>query len=194
MKTITVSSLIELWETHGRSRYITDKQDNHSYLGEYDKLFAPLQHMPITILELGHSAGGALRLFDDYFTHPQAKIIGVDLTDNDWHTYYNGRPYETSRVKTILIDIHKIDGAWFEENDIHPDIIIDDSDHDLGTQLWIVNNLLQYVNEGGMLIIEDILDPHIRIKEFNKLEPVFELVDLNGMRYTRDNALIIYRK
>jgi spermidine synthase len=189
-----MATLVELWDTYGRSRYITDKGDGHSYLPIYDELFSKFKHEKCNILEIGHSAGGALRLFDDYFTHPETRIIGIDESDNDWLTMYHGIPYETDRVKTHIQDVHKLTIKWFEDLDFIPDIIIEDSNHQLSTQLFVVQNLLDIINPGGILAIEDVLDPQERRLEFEKTGIPFEVYDLNPIMYTRDNAIIVYRK
>jgi hypothetical protein len=187
-------TLVQLWNKYGRSKYITDKGDNHSYLPVYDQLFTPFKDKKCNIFEIGHSAGGALRLFDDYFTHPGTRIIGIDQSDNDWLTFYEGKQYETNRVKTYIQDVHELNGYWFEEINFIPDIVIDDSNHLLLTQLFIVNNILPIINDGGLLIIEDIIDPQEKKLKFNELGIPYELYDLNPIMYTRDNALIVYRK
>lgn len=189
-----MTTLVDLWNAFGRKKYITDKGDGHSYLPVYDELFSKFKHEKCNILEIGHSAGGALRLFDDYFTHPDTRIIGIDQSDNDWLTMYNGILYETERVKTYLQDVHELTKKWFEDIDFIPDIIIEDSNHQLSTQLFVVKNFLDIINPGGILAIEDVLDPQERKLEFEKLGIPFEIYDLNPIMYTRDNAIIVYRK
>lgn len=191
---MTQHSLVELWNLYGRSRYITDKGDGHSYLPSYDELFLKFKDKKCNILEIGHSAGGALRLFDDYFTHPETRIIGIDQSDNDWLTMYNSIPYSTQRVKTFIKDVHTLDEVWFNELGFVPDIIIEDSNHQLSTQLFVVETLLPLVSEGGLLVIEDVIDPQEQQSYFEKLNIPFELIDLNPIKYTRDNALIVYKK
>jgi len=190
---MTNSTLVQLFETHGRRRYYTDKGDGHSYLPVYDKLFAPYKDKAINLFEVGHSAGGALRLFDDYFRHPDTRIIGIDQSDNDWITMYDRKPYDTERVETFLQDANLLDREWFNRRNFWPDIVIEDSNHQLDTQLYIVKTLLPIMRPGGLLIIEDVLDPVERVKEFEKLGIEFELFDLNHIKYTADNALIVYR-
>lgn len=187
-------SLVELWNKYGRKKYITDKGDGHSYLPVYDQLLKHFKNIKCNILEIGHSAGGALRLFDDYFTHPETKIIGIDESDNDWLTMYGGKPYSTNRVKTYIQDVHKLDENWFNEIGFYPDIIVEDSNHQLSTQLFVVKTLLPIISNGGILAIEDVLDPQERKLEFEKLDIPFELFDLNPIMYTRDNAIIVYKK
>lgn len=186
-------SLVQFWNKYGRPKYITDKGDGHSYLPVYDKLFLPFKDKKCNILEIGHSAGGALRLFDNYFTHPETRIVGIDQSHNDWLTMYEGKAYETDRVKTLLQDVHELDKKWFDDLDFYPDIIIEDSNHLLSTQLFVVHRLLPLLPAGGLLVIEDVLDPQERKLEFEKLGIPFELFDLNPIMPTRDNALIVYR-
>ena len=160
----------------------------------YDALFAPFKDKPVNVFEIGHSAGGALRLLDDYFTHPDTRIVGIDQSDNDWLVFYNNKPYETDRVKTYIQDVHTLDLAWFEKINFIPDIVVEDSNHQLSTQIFVVKNILPIIRPGGLLILEDILFPQERRKSFDELGIPFELVDLNPIKPTNDNALIIYRK
>lgn len=189
-----MKTLIALFSDGGTGKYITDKWGGHSYLPVYDVLFAPFQDKKCNIFEIGHSAGGALRLFDDYFTHPETRIVGIDQSDNDWHIFYHGAAYRTPRVETYLKDANLLNLEWFNNISFIPDIVIEDSNHQLETQLYIVNTLLPIIRPGGMLIIEDILDPQERKHEFEKLGIPFELLDLNSILPTRDNALIVYKK
>jgi hypothetical protein len=188
-----MNTLVELWNQNGRAKYITDKGDGHSYLPVYDQLFTPFKDKKCNVFEIGYSAGGALRLFDDYFTHPETRIVGIDQSHNDWKIFYNEMPYETNRVETYLQDVHLLDSKWFEDLDFIPDIVIEDSNHQLSTQIWVVQNLFSIINPGGLLAIEDVLDPQERILEFNKVGTC-ELFDLNPIMYTRDNAIIVFRK
>jgi hypothetical protein len=191
-------TLVQLWDKYGRAKYITDKGDGHSYLPVYDELFERFKHDRCNLLEIGHSAGGALRLFDDYFTHPRTRIVGIDQSDNDWLIMYSGKPYETDRVETYLYDVHNLTVNWFYELNFLPDIIIEDSNHQLQTQLFVVRELLPLINDNGLLIIEDVLDPQQRFPEFQKVQEATlisaacKLIDLNPIQNTRDNALIVF--
>jgi hypothetical protein len=185
--------LTELWQQHGRNKYYTDKGDGHSYLQTYDTLFESFQHKPVNIFEIGHSAGGSLRLFDDYFTHPDTKIIGIDQSDNDWLTMYKGAPYETNRVKTYLKDVHTLNEDWFRSINFIPDIVIEDSNHQLTTQVWVIRHILPIIRKDGILIVEDVIWEDERKEAIERLAIPFELIDLNHILYTRDNALLIFR-
>jgi hypothetical protein len=46
------------------------------YLNEYHRLFEPLRHLPIRLLELGVHQGMSMKLWESYF--PLATIVGLD--------------------------------------------------------------------------------------------------------------------
>src|SRR5215212_2620700 len=48
-----------------------------SYLQVYEKMFEPLRHRELALLELGILNGGSLRTWADYF--PYGRIAGIDL-------------------------------------------------------------------------------------------------------------------
>lgn len=168
----------ELFAVHGRSKYLTDKGDDHTYFGVYDKIFAPHKEKSIRVLEIGISSGGSLKLFEDYFIN--AQIFGVDKSHCDWS--FDGR------VTTYECDFKDIDYDNY-------DIVIDDCSHYLEDQLWVVENVLPKINDGGMLVIEDVMHPDKVKDKFEAVNSNFEIIDLNHLTPDKnDNALIIYRK
>ena len=72
------------------------------------------------------------------------------------------------------------------------DIVIDDGPHDIDNQLNTLHQYYEKLNDGGMIIIEDIQDPSY-IKTFELLPYNIEIRDLRK-NSTRDNILIIGRK
>lgn len=168
----------ELFAKHGRSKYLTDKGDDHTYFPVYDKIFEEYKDKSINVLEIGIASGGSLKLFEDYFVN--AQITGIDRNPCNW-------PFG-GRVKTFMMDFKD-----FQYDNL--DIVIDDCSHYLDDQLWVVENVLPKINKGGMLVIEDIMSPEYVEHYFREVNPDFELIDLNHQTPDkRDNVLIIYRK
>lgn len=167
----------QLFANGGRSKYLTDKGDSHTYFRIYDEIFAKYKDKEIRVLEIGVSSGGSLKLFEDYFMN--AQIVGIDR---------HACEYSSDRVTTFKGDFKDFDYSDF-------DIVIDDCSHYLVDQLWVVKNVLPKINKGGMLVIEDIMNPKLVVNHFDDMGIEFELIDLNNETpELDDNALIIYRK
>ena len=52
---------------------------NQGYSQHYGPWLAPLRHRPIRVLEIGVRGGTSMRLWNDYFTHPDARIVGMGI-------------------------------------------------------------------------------------------------------------------
>src|SRR5688572_32539639 len=60
----------------------TDKSSRfHSYLHYYHELLSPLRHLPITLLEIGVDGGESIKMWSEFFTHPNSIIYGCDIHD-----------------------------------------------------------------------------------------------------------------
>src|SRR5688572_30526082 len=60
-----------------KTPYKTDKVEN-ALTTEYETVFRHLLERPVSILEVGLYRGDSLRFWDDLFTHPQSRIVGID--------------------------------------------------------------------------------------------------------------------
>lgn len=186
-----MSTLVELFATHGRAKYLTDKGDGHSYFEVYDELFRPFQDRECNFFECGIQSGGDLKLFDDYFS--RARIMGIDIEE----AYIKAAPKNnkySNRVRVIKQDMRKIDVNFFKHYNFIPDIAMDDGTHYLEDQLLFVQIMYPIVKPGGLLIVEDVIDIENREREFEKLGYQFDVINMNNLRPLNDNVLIIYRK
>lgn len=127
----------------------TDKEILHHYVSEfYEEHFLPYRDKNITLLEVGASHGGSLRMWYDYFRN--GKIISVD------------------RQNTLMPDMKKYPDIqiYFEDgysdafiSKVPPlDIVIDDGPHTSSSQIAFVTKYFDLVKPGGLLVIEDIPD------------------------------------
>lgn len=163
--------------------YKTDKARDHSYGPFYDNLFDKFdKEAAINILELGVQGGGSLLAWKDYF--PNANVYGVDISDGRWDEYKSDRVnYRTADLRTMPVD-----------QSIQYDIIIDDSDHFIGTQIFIVKNYLPLLAVGGYLVIEDVQDPAVDVEEIGKVLPAeykLEIADMRKEKGRYDDFMII---
>jgi cephalosporin hydroxylase len=127
----------------------TDKHNltEHSYGDAYAEIFSRFnREAELNILELGVQRGGSLFAWREYF--PNAKIIGVDISDSRLDRYKTDE--SITFIKKDLRD------AIEDLRDIKFDIIIDDSDHFEGTVAWIVKHYFELLKQHGVMVIEDL--------------------------------------
>jgi hypothetical protein len=143
--------LSELAVKHG-----TDKAADHWYTPHYHRRFKTMRGSQITLLEIGvggyddpTTGGESLRMWRDYFTHPETTIVGLDINAKD-PSLAPGCVIEMGdqsdpRVLRRLIDSY----APF-------DIIIDDGSHRMNDiqQSWVI--LWDALADGGWYCIEDL--------------------------------------
>lgn len=120
----------------------TDKGTSHSYIEFYEQQLFRFRDMPIKLLEIGVNRGKSLRLWSQYFTHPDAKIIGLDI-----------KPVSLPipRVTVLMGDAKK-----YDPGDQTFDVIIDDGSHNVLDQFTAFDNLWPKLSLGGLYVIEDV--------------------------------------
>lgn len=174
MKTL-LQIYADLVAEHGK--YCTDKGGTHSYLPIYEAAFAPLRHQPVSLLEAGVRHGSSLVLWNRYFL--QAAVVGLD-TEPDLKV--------DIRPATLLPwDASKVDCLFRVY-----DIIIDDGDHSLESQLRTYANLRRYLKPGGLYFIEDTYGRgawEIR-RELQKELSAVRIYDLRALDRRSDSMLV----
>jgi predicted O-methyltransferase YrrM len=129
----------------------TDKRTIHSYIEflyqPYFDTFGP----PQSLLEIGVFRGASLVLWKLAF--PEAKILGADINMEPTLNPLAMTFYQNRDIELIFGDAY-LDEFWFEIKSQF-ELIIDDGPHTLDSQLEILNRI-QFLNENGTLIIEDI--------------------------------------
>jgi 8-demethyl-8-(2-methoxy-alpha-L-rhamnosyl)tetracenomycin-C 3'-O-methyltransferase len=118
----------------------------HHYTAVYDRMFTPLRDRPITLLELGVNAGASMRMWADYFPHPSAQFVGVDID------------LEAAKVTDPRITLHE--GDQSDTTLVGPvgrqfDIIIDDASHISSKTVESFQAWWPYLRDGGTYIVED---------------------------------------
>jgi hypothetical protein len=134
----------------------TDKAADHWYTPHYDRRFSELRDAPIKLLEIGvggykdpHAGGNSLRMWRDYFTNPDADIIGIDVEKKDLQTPRGIAVIQADATNPG--EMRKLGESWGPF-----DIIIDDGSHvpDDVMQAWVV--LWDYLAMPGWYVIEDL--------------------------------------
>jgi hypothetical protein len=129
--------------------YETDKIGN-GFIPDYERIFAPFREWPVRLLEIGVFRGGSCRLWSDFFSHPETRIIGIDLA----------LPGDTEHVnpKITLKQCDQNDSAalaGIAKSFGDFDIIIDDGAHRFAETLNCYKVLFEHVRLGGYYVIED---------------------------------------
>ena len=134
----------------------TDKNTTHKYGISYNLVFNSQYlklNRPLKVLEIGIS------LFGDGSVGPLSEInyiekyVGIDNKiykgniPNNKIQIYAGPEYDAYKKETVNLLIEK-EGKF--------DIIIDDGPHTWESQKWFFENYYDLLNEGGVLLCEDI--------------------------------------
>lgn len=160
----------------------------HTYGASYDEIFENYdRESNIKILEIGIQKGGSLLAWKDYFSN--GSIYGVDILDGILPEY------RREDFNYIISDIKDI-SVKEKLKDVIFDIIIDDGSHHLSDVLFVVNNYLEKLNTGGVLIVEDCQQPEHWFKEIKKITPSGYEITFKDLRsgVSYDNYLIVITK
>jgi len=160
----------------------------HTYGASYDEIFEQFERdSKVNFLEIGIQKGGSLLAWKEYFNN--ANIYGVDIVDAILDEY------RSPDFKYIISDI-KANEAKDALKDIYFDIIIDDGSHYLSDVLFVVENYLEKLKTGGVLIIEDCQQPEYWLGEIRKITPSGYEITTKDLRLgvSYDNYLIVIKK
>ena len=169
----------------------TDKDTIHSYLETYEDLFKNKKLTSSAVMEIGIYDGGSIKLWYDYF--PNANIYGIDISRYEEKLNYLNN---NNRIKLLLeTDAYNMDIKRFDEKF---DIIVEDGDHILSSQIKTIHNFLPLLKDDGILIIEDIQNiEHIKILYDNTPEEYKKYVrnyDLRQNKNRYDDILFVINK
>lgn len=140
------------------------QRDCNSYTPLYDLLFFSLKHKQINFGEIGIYKNASMKMWREYFSnanlygwdcHPEdadeyryqvIDFIAEAKKDNLENTLYD---YMNVRDENSILDA-------LERTNCKFDVLLDDSDHEIWSQIKIIRNAPKYLNPGGLLVIEDI--------------------------------------
>ena len=128
------------------------------YFDVYDKLFSKYKNKDIIFVEIGVHNGGSLEIWQKYFT-VNSRIIGIDLNPEC-------KKFEKENIE-IYIGNQSDENFWndFFSKVGNVDIILDDGGHTNLDQITTTVNVIDKINDGGTLLIEDTITSYI--KEYN---------------------------
>lgn len=178
-------SLVNL---QNKNKFITDKNNSHSYLPIYDDLFLDKQDDYINIIELGIYKGGSALLWKSYFKN--ANIFCLDRKESVFSD--DIKILQDNNIITMLIDYDNVTEKTFDN--IRFDIVIDDLSHDLSHQIKTMEIFSKTLNKNGILIIEDIRPANLNYwKYIEKNNKNCKIIDLTKEKNRYDDVLFIYK-
>ncbi|NCX93342.1 MAG: class I SAM-dependent methyltransferase [Gammaproteobacteria bacterium] len=150
MKFDMTSKLREIYDS---VPYLSIKYD--SYFPAYEALLRKYVDREVTIVEVGIFNGGSLFMWRKFFG-PKARIIGVDLNPD-------AREWEKHGFE-IYIGDQSSDTFWTElfQKIGKVDVVIDDGGHTNRQQIVTSHYAIQNINDGGLLIVEDVHTNYFR--------------------------------
>jgi hypothetical protein len=141
-----MSELSSSFECFKNSPYLSYKYS--TYFPVYDKLFGPWRGKPVTFMEVGVLNGGSLFMWREFFG-PEARIIGLDLNPaaKKWEAegfeIFIGSQSDPEFWKSVMAEVGNID------------LILDDGGHSFEQQIVTVEGVLNHINDGGLIVVED---------------------------------------
>jgi hypothetical protein len=144
------SSLRALYDS---APYLSIKYD--SYFSAYETLLQKYVDREVTTVEVSIFNGGSLFMWRKFFS-PKARIIGIDLNPD-------AREWEKHGFEIYISD-QSSDTFWTElfQKIGKVDVVIDDGGHTNRQQIVTSHCAIQNVNDGGLLIVEDVHTNYFR--------------------------------
>lgn len=126
----------------------SDKYDLGYVTEFYNDLLTPRKFSCNKLLEIGIHYGQSILMWKDYFVN--AEIHGLDIN-------YCAAVANQKRIYSHYLNAYTDSTLeLFEPNSF--DIVIDDGPHTLESMVFFCNNYFKLVKEGGVLILEDIIN------------------------------------
>jgi cephalosporin hydroxylase len=170
----------------------TDKANGHNYTSTYAKYLAEMRADPINFVEIGVWHGGSMAMWCKYL--PKAKFLFYDIANQvkpkaDKHIdWTRSRLHIASAYTPESVQVAR---DYFQ-NGI--DFLLDDGPHTLDSMLQVVNLYAPLMNQGGVLMIEDVQskDWFVNLSAVAPSNSIFEAIDLSESgRY--DDLIAVYK-
>ena len=153
------------------------------YFNVYEECFASFKDKKITFVEIGVHNGGSLSVWKNFFGE-NSRIIGIDINpeckkfEEDGFEIFIGNQSDPKFWETFFNKVGNVD------------IILDDGGHTNLDQITTVASTVENINDGGLLVIEDVHTSYIEIynsrKKFSFVSFAKKIVD--DINYTFDNT------
>ena len=136
----------KVYKSYLNSPYFSIKVS--TYFKSYEHFFEKYRGKEFTFIEVGVLRGGSLFMWREYFG-PKARIIGIDLNPNakKWEKegfeIFIGSQCDENFWKEV---VSKVGGI---------DVVLDDGGHTYEQQIITVESLIDSMNDGGLIVVED---------------------------------------
>ena len=150
----------------------TDKYDLGYITEFYNALFEPKRLSNNLMLEIGIDKGYSIMLWKSYF--PNANIIAVDIQNCE---------LVNNQDRIFPMYCNAYDEKFIEKfKDNSFDIIIDDGPHTYDSMIFFVQHYLKKVKSGGILVLEDIIEPSWTPNLVKLIDPLVGRITVHDMR------------
>jgi len=161
---------------------ISDKGTDHSYIEVYDEILNSYCNHAINFLEIGISHGSCLEMWTKYF-HSDSKIHGFDIDESQLFKDYGIILHGDS--KSVDTKNRLFENLTF-------DIIIEDGEHTISSQIDTFKNYYPLVKKGGLYVIEDIQNLDYDLSQFESLGYYPKVYDLRSKKGQHDDVLFVF--
>lgn len=180
-----MKSLQEIYKNYTTPDGNGDKGTAHSYIEVYEEILKPYRD-GCSFMEIGVSTGLSMEMWSDYFIN--SIPLGVDIRCQSEKIRNSPRYRFIEADATNPSFLNLIGDSKF-------DVIIDDGSHTKEDQISSYNLLKNSIKDGGIYIIEDVLNIDKCKDEFLALDPnkSIEILDRRHLKNRNDDVLIIIK-
>lgn len=178
----------------------SDKNKKHKYAVIYDYILNShylKKGSPLNILEIGIQAGPSIDVWDKSPIIDQ--VVGVDITTKEW--FNNAcKSNNTLWEYSDRVTLHHSKDAYSEDfvkslEGQKFDIIMDDGPHTWESQVKFFNLYYDLLDEGGVLMCEDIVSNYLpQLKQLANDYEDFYVFDLRTKADNIDEIITILKK
>ena len=139
---------LDIYKFFQESKLLSTK--GNTFFDVYSELLSKYKNKKITFVEIGVKWGGSLFMWKRFFGK-KARIIGIDLDPS-------AKELEKFGFE-IFIGDQSSKKFWddFFSNVGSIDILLDDGGHTNEHQILTLNYVLDNINNGGIIIVEDVI-------------------------------------
>jgi cephalosporin hydroxylase len=116
----------------------------------YPQFLDQIRHFPVSLLEIGVLFGESLRMWNEYFVHPGAKLHAWDIKPE----YAKGIPSRFTFQQVDCFNRAQVRAAAAQLPNL--DVVVDDGQHSPQAIKVPFEALWDKLNSGGLYIIEDV--------------------------------------
>jgi hypothetical protein len=121
-----------------------------NYFDVYHRYFEKYRDKPVHFLEIGVQSGGSMKMWQAYFTHPDARFYGIEINPYAKALYdclprvqiFTGSQSDRAFLQSVITAIPKLD------------IVLDDGGHSMSMQITSFEELYDHVQPHGIYMVE----------------------------------------